>query len=109
MIFLRSTEIERANERSRSKTRFREMFILSPSRTAAFLHSQDPKRTWARVHQKRPQLERHVQLAKIHKRAKGNGKQYGVNQGVHKPVIEFDKAPRRVEHKYDGRGDQDWL
>jgi hypothetical protein len=45
MIFLRSTEIERANERSRSKTRFREMFILSPSRTAAFLRSQDPKRT----------------------------------------------------------------
>jgi hypothetical protein len=53
-------------------------------------------------------LERHVQLAKMHKRAEDNGKQHSVNQGVHETVVEFDKAPRRVEYKYNGRGDQDW-
>jgi hypothetical protein len=54
-------------------------------------------------------LERHVQLAKVHKRAENDGKQHGINQSVYETVVEFDKAPRCVENKYDDRGDKDWL
>jgi hypothetical protein len=54
-------------------------------------------------------LERHVQRAKMHKRAEDDGKQHGVNQSVYETVVEFDKAPRGVQHKYDDRGDKDWL
>jgi hypothetical protein len=54
-------------------------------------------------------LERHVQLAKMHKRAEDDGKQHGVNQSVYETVVKFDKAPRGVQHKYDDRGDKDWL
>jgi hypothetical protein len=54
-------------------------------------------------------LECHVQRAKMHKRAEDDGKQRGVDQCVHETVVEFDKAPGRVEYKYDDRGDKDWL
>src|SRR5262245_1668613 len=43
----------------------------------------------------------------MHECAEDNGKQDGVNQGIHETVVEFDKAPHRIDHKYDGRGDQD--
>src|SRR5262245_50664905 len=51
--------------------------------------------------------ERHVELAKMHERAEYNGKQHGVDQGVHEAVVEFDDAPDRVDRKYDGGGDED--
>jgi hypothetical protein len=53
--------------------------------------------------------EVHVQIAKMHKRAEDNGKEHRVDQRVHEPVVELDKAPRRVEREYNDSGDQDWL
>jgi len=47
MNFLNSTKIKSTRQSSSTWTRFGRTFILSSSRVAAFLHSQDPKATWA--------------------------------------------------------------